>query len=261
MDWRSLILATCVSGVSIAVPSKIPPAKNSLKQLPVEMSQQQLQQQTAAISLRIRSAQKVVGTGIAIYKQGSQYAVVTNEHVLKAGKAPYQIQTPDGKIYQATEVKDVNFKGNDLAMLRFTSSIEYTTAKLGKLPPKVGDDVFAGGFPFAEEGKKDRGFVFKTGKVWQVLDKALEGGYQIGYTNDIEKGMSGGPLLNVRGELVGVNGVHAYPLWGDPYQYQDGTQPSATLREQMSKYSWGIPIGTFQDSVLPEKSKLTETPL
>ncbi|MCU0546587.1 MAG: serine protease [Oscillatoriaceae cyanobacterium Prado104] len=257
MDWRSLILATCISGISIMLPAQIPPAKNSLKQLPVEMSQQQLQQQAAAISLRVRSAGRVVGTGIAIRKQGSQYAVLTNEHVLKAGKAPYQIQTPDNKIYQATEVKDANFKGNDLAMLRFTSSVEYTTAKLGALPPKVGDEVFAGGFPFAGEGEKDRGFVFKTGKVWRVLDKALEGGYQIGYTNDIEKGMSGGPLLNARGELVGVNGVHAYPLWGDPYQYKDGTEPNAALREQMSQYSWGIPIDTFKE-LAPTAFEMTD---
>ncbi|NJL69183.1 MAG: trypsin-like peptidase domain-containing protein [Richelia sp. CSU_2_1] len=247
MDWRSLIMATCISGISVMLPSQIPPAKNSLKQLPAEMSQQKLQQQAAAISLRIRSGGRVVGTGIAIRKQGSQYAVLTNEHVLKAGKAPYQIQTPDNKIYQGLEVKNANFKGNDLAMLHFTSSVEYTTTKLGVQPPKVGDAVFAGGFPFADEGAKDRGFVFKAGKVSHVLEKALEGGYQIGYTNDIEKGMSGGPLLNAGGELVGVNGVHAYPLWGDPYQYKDGTEPAPALREQMSKYSWGIPIATFKE--------------
>ncbi len=246
MDWRSLIAATCISGISMMLPVQLPPAKNSLKQLPIEMSQPRLQQQAESIAIRILSSGKVAGTGIAIRKQGSQYTVLTNEHVLKAGKAPYQIQTPDRKIYQAIEVKDANFKGNDLALLRFTSSgTEYTTAKPGTLP-KVGDEVFAGGFPFAEEGAKDRGFVFKNGKVWRVLDKALEGGYQIGYTNEIEKGMSGGPLLNSRGELVGVNGVHAYPLWGDPYQYKDGTEPNAALREQMSKYSWGIPIDTFK---------------
>ncbi|NJK70548.1 MAG: hypothetical protein HC941_32270, partial [Microcoleus sp. SU_5_3] len=40
MDWRSLIMATCISGISVMLPSQIPPAKNSLKQLPAEMSQQ-----------------------------------------------------------------------------------------------------------------------------------------------------------------------------------------------------------------------------
>ena len=259
MDWRSLIMATCIGGISMMLPAQLPPAKNSLKQLPVEMSQQRLQQQAESIAVRIRSSGQVAGTGIAIRKQGSQYTVLTNEHVLKAGKAPYQIQTPDNKIYPATEVKDANFKGNDLALLRFSSSLEYTTAKLGAVP-KVGDEVFAGGFPFSEEGSKDRGFVFKTGKVWRVLDKALEGGYQIGYTNDIEKGMSGGPLLNARGEVVGVNGVHAYPLWGDPYQYKDGTEPNAALREQMSKYSWGIPIDTFKQ-LAPSAFEMTTNSL
>ena len=86
----------------------------------------------------------------------------------------------------------------------------------------------------------------------------MEGGYQIGYTNDIEKGMSGGPLLNARGEVVGVNGVHAYPLWGDPYQYKDGSEPNAALREQMSKYSWGIPIDTFKQ-LAPSASEMTNS--
>lgn len=257
MDWRSLILATCISGISMILPAQLPPAKTPSKQMPVEMSQQQLQQQAKSIAVRVRSSGQVAGTGIAIRKQGSQYTVLTNEHVLKATKAPYQIQTPDNKIYPATFVKDANFKGNDLALLRFTSSVEYTTAKPGAVP-KVEDRVFAGGFPLTEEGQKDRGFVFKTGKVWRVLDKALEGGYQIGYTNEIEKGMSGGPLLNVRGEVVGVNGVHAYPLWGDPYQYKDGTEPNAALREQMSKYSWGIPIDTFKQ-LAPSASEMTNS--
>lgn len=78
-----------------------------------------------------------------------------------------------------------------------------------------------------------------------MLEKPLEEGYQIGYTNDIEKGMSGGPVLNRAGEVVAVNGMHAYPLWGDPYVFKDGSHPEQSLKQQMVRYSWSIPIQTF----------------
>jgi tetratricopeptide (TPR) repeat protein/S1-C subfamily serine protease len=75
-----------------------------------------------------------------------------------------------------------------------------------------------------------------------LLDKKLQGGYQIGYTNEVEKGMSGGPVLNIQGQLVGINGIHAQPLWENPYVYEDGTQPNDTLKQRMKSSSWAVPI-------------------
>ena len=74
------------------------------------------------------------------------------------------------------------------------------------------------------------------------MDKALEEGYQIGYTNDVKKGMSGGPLFNTRGEVIGVNGKHAFPLWEAPDFYQDGSQPCEPLQELITRSSLAIPI-------------------
>ncbi|HAJ64669.1 MAG TPA: serine protease, partial [Cyanobacteria bacterium UBA8543] len=79
------------------------------------------------------------------------------------------------------------------------------------------------GFPFAMDWSDSMGFVLTTGQVSLLLNRALVGGYQVGYTNEIQKGMSGGPILNRQGKLVGINGMHKYPLWGDPYIYKDGS--------------------------------------
>jgi Trypsin-like peptidase domain len=80
------------------------------------------------------------------------------------------------------------------------------------------------------------------GKVVFVLDKALEEGYQIGYTNEIQKGMSGGPVLNEAGELVGINGIHANPIWIIDTLYEDKTLPNDDLQKAIPLYSWAIPV-------------------
>ncbi|HAZ45779.1 MAG TPA: serine protease [Cyanobacteria bacterium UBA11369] len=249
MKWQTLTLVTCVGTWIIAMPASAPQvsvsALNTLQQqASTQLSGEQLQSLAKSLTVKILS-QEVLGSGILLQKQEEVYTIITNAHVLRAGDPPYKIETPDGKIYAAVVVKTAKFEGNDLSLLQFRSKSDYAVAKLGATP-QAGDEVFAAGFPFTASPTKDRGFVFRTGKVWRVLDKALEGGYQVGYTNDIEKGMSGGPLLNRRGEVVGINGMHAYPLWGDPYIFKDGSEPEPALREQMSRYSWGIPMETFK---------------
>jgi serine protease DegQ len=89
-----------------------------------------------------------------------------------------------------------------------------------------------------------KGFKFTTGKISLIASKALEGGYQVGYSNNIEKGMSGGPVLNGKGEVIAVNGMHQEPLWGDPYIYQDGSKPKSSLFSMFSRSSWAIPMET-----------------
>ncbi|MDF0554881.1 serine protease [Kamptonema sp. UHCC 0994] len=183
------------------------------------------------------------GSGILLQRQGKVYTVVTNRHVLNLGEKPYIIQTPDGQIYEANlPSRNMPFGGNDLAILQFRSQDKsYAVASLkSSRTLSEGDRVFAAGFPF-----DGHGFILTKGRVSLLPDRALEQGYKIGYTNDIQKGMSGGPLLNRQGEVVGINGMHAYPLWGDPYVYKDGSLPSADVRDRMIALAFAIPIDTF----------------
>ncbi len=77
------------------------------------------------------------------------------------------------------------------------------------------------------------------------LNRPLEEGYQIGYTNNIETGMSGGPILNQQGYLVGINGRLKYPSGGiDTFKFTDGKFPRWSEFQQMEMLSWGIPIKT-----------------
>ncbi len=181
MDWRKLTLVVCIGSLSVTLSASTPvvsvfvPCISSDCQI---SPPGQLQQQAQSMTVKVLSAD-FLGSGILLQKQGSIYTVLTNAHVLQAGDRPYRVQTPDGKIHAAKLPKGLNFDQNDLALLQFqnTGTI-YTVASLGS-SPAVGDEVFAAGFPAAEE-EQTKGLAFTTGKVLLVLPKPLEGGYQSG---------------------------------------------------------------------------------
>jgi S1-C subfamily serine protease len=245
MIWRILKFVACIGGLSMLLSSSaasisISAKQTSITQPPTQLSAAQLQEKAAAMTVKILSTD-FLGSGILLNKQNSVYTVLTNAHVLRADNPPYRIQTPDGEIYQADVLKNINFQNYDLAILQFYSIKKvYSVATLGTVP-KVGEEVFIAGFPVEEESEKIS-FVFLGGKVSLVLSKALEAGYQVGYTNRLEKGMSGGALLNKQGEVVGVNGMHAYPLWDAPSVFVDGSQVEENLHQEIVGLSWAIPI-------------------
>lgn len=208
------------------------------------LAPEEVQRIAQSITVKVLS-NKTSGSGILVSKKGVTgkkediYSILTNRHVLMPGE-PYRIQTPDGQIHQANVVKDVNFKGSDLALLEFSSAKDYTLAELMSVSTlAVNQQVFAAGFvPDAEK------LVFTNGEISLLPDKAFQDGYKIGYTNNVQKGMSGGPILNQRGEVIGINGIIANPIWGNPYVFEDGSKPNDTEREKMSGFSWGIAIKT-----------------
>ncbi|WP_199247572.1 serine protease [[Phormidium] sp. ETS-05] len=223
------------------------PALNAVAQLRLAPALRQpapearLRQIAESITVKILyGAAEGWGSGIIVRSEGEVYTVVTNQHVLRGGTS-YQVQTPDGRIYSAQAIAISSFQDRDLAALRFRSLQTYQVATLATSAQlRIGDRVYAVGFP--AQNPTARGFYFTEGQISLVTNQAFIGGYQIGYTNPVEKGMSGGPLLNADGEVIGVNGMHAYPLWGNPYIFPDGTTPPVAMQEQMRLLSWAIPI-------------------
>ncbi|MBO3458817.1 serine protease [Aetokthonos hydrillicola Thurmond2011] len=263
MDWRKFTLFACLGSLSITLStwaanvnfSRLCHTVGCNSSQPEEpsnrLSIEQLQHQAQAITVKVMS-RDFLGSGIILRKQGPIYTVLTNAHVLQAGEAPYRVQTPDGRIYKAALPKNLDrlylgsLQGNDLAVLQFRSTGSvYAVSFLGA-KPAVEDEVFAGGFPSREDASQDKGFAFTAGKVSLVLPKALKGGYQVGYTNAIAKGMSGGPLINRLGQVVGVNGKHAYPLWDTPSVFADGKEADPALHQQIIHLSWAVPIETIR---------------
>jgi S1-C subfamily serine protease len=204
------------------------------------------------------------GSGVVIKHEGQTYTVLTNNHVVAdSPEDGYEILTADGNIYPADQINCVNGKNLDLALVKFTSPEDYQVVALPK--SKViseGETVYASGFPawhFVFQGKKltkmeetrnwgVKAFQLKTGTIKMHLDKTLPGGYQLGSTNDVFQGMSGGPTLNQQGELIGINGLLKYPFQGiKAFTFTDGTIPEKEDYLQMESLSWAIPIDNVLD--------------
>ena len=214
-------------------------------------SSKQISQHARRITVKVL-AEGLIGSGTLINREDNVYTVLTNDHVIQAGKPPYQIETFDGQIHAVVETREGSFfENNDIAVLKFESPAHYVVAQLAESSVREGEQVFGAGFPFASGSNQKESLRISKGWVEKVLNKPLERGYQVGYTNTIEKGMSGGPLLNRSGEVVSINGVHAHPLWESIYFFKDGTQVSQEQQESIGDYGWGIPIKIFKPLVLP----------
>ncbi|SIP99071.1 Do/DeqQ family serine protease [Alkalispirochaeta americana] len=141
-----------------------------------------------------------IGSGVVVRRQGDLYYVLTNEHVV--GQADQIIiTTTDDEEYTARIVGTDTRK--DLALLSFTASREIPLASLGDSDTlQVGDWVLAIGSPFGFQSTVTAGIVSAVNRR----------GGPIGNISDfiqtdaaINRGNSGGALVNLRGEVVGIN--------------------------------------------------------
>lgn len=246
--WKvsALALISCMSfawstKTVYSVEKQIPSADVKIAQNAEIWSEKIVRQKARAITVKVITGESW-GSGILIQKKGQAYTVLTNAHVLRMG-SNYQIQTPDGKIYRGQKIRSVNFNDRDLGLLKFNSNRNYAIASIAKSPLSVGDKTFAAGFPH-----QSKTWSFTTGKIEYILPKSFHGGYQVGYSNNILKGMSGGPVLNQRGELLAINGRHKFPLWGNPFIFEDGSTPNLQTRQKFEYSSWAVPVATFLNS-------------
>ncbi len=260
---QSLALIACMGSLlmlPMAESLSISRGKVSAQQPTPQLSPQQIKQLAQSITVKVSSGNNG-GSGILLKQNGGVYTVLTNRHVLEPGK-PIKLQTSDGKTYPGNVVQGVDFQGKDLIQLQFSSKEKYKVAELGNLATvAINETIYAGGFPFETNPSQTQGFVLTTGQVLLIPQRALKEGYQIGYDNDIRKGMSGGPILNRYGQLIGINGIHAHPLWGNPYVYEDGSNPTEAKRDLMSRYSWGIPIQTATSLASKGDSTVSKVPV
>ncbi|MEM1950135.1 MAG: trypsin-like peptidase domain-containing protein, partial [Candidatus Caldarchaeum sp.] len=141
-----------------------------------------------------------VGSGFVYDALGH---VVTNQHVVRGGTS-FRVVFSDGSTYSARVVgADVD---SDIAVLRIENPPEgLKPLRLGNSSElKIGEPVVAIGNPFGLEGTVTSGIVSQKGRLLPTgRGYSIPGVIQTDAA--INPGNSGGPLLNLKGEVVGVN--------------------------------------------------------
>ncbi|MFM6728217.1 MAG: trypsin-like peptidase domain-containing protein, partial [Dolichospermum sp.] len=145
------------------------------------------------------------GTGIIVNKAGNRYTVLTNHHVVRE-QGKYILITPDGKKYNFNSSDIKKLPDLDLAVVEFTSNDNYTVATLGdsdKLTEST--PIYNAGWSVNDSRCLKGCYRFYNGIINGISPNPQEG-YALIMSNNTLPGMSGGPILNAQGELVGING-------------------------------------------------------
>jgi putative serine protease PepD len=144
--------------------------------------------------------QQAEGSGFVFDNQGH---IVTNQHVVD-GAGTIKVRFPTGKTYTATVVGTDS--STDLAVIKINApASELKPIALGDSSTvQVGDGVVAIGSPFGLAGTVTSGIVSALGRTIQAPNQfSIQGAIQTDAA--INHGNSGGPLLNLRGQVIGVN--------------------------------------------------------
>ncbi len=137
-----------------------------------------------------------LGSGLIIDPSG---VILTNAHVVRDGRE-ITVRLHDGREYKATKVH-IDPKA-DLAVLRIEGADNLTAARLGNSDEaEVGDWVLALGNPFGLEGTVTAGNISAKGRGIGINER--ENFIQTDAA--INPGNSGGPLVNLDGEVIGIN--------------------------------------------------------
>jgi serine protease Do len=146
-----------------------------------------------------------LGSGFIISADGY---VVTNNHVVEHGGKEVTVTLDSGKEVKA-KVVGTDAK-TDLALLKMEEGSDYPYVKFAKTQPRIGDWVLAIGNPFGLGGTVTAGIVSAEGR--DIGSGPYDQFIQI--DAPINKGNSGGPTFNLKGEVVGVNTAIFSPSGG-----------------------------------------------
>jgi tetratricopeptide (TPR) repeat protein len=203
-----------------------------------------------SVTVMIQNAQNPQdsGSGIIIKRDGETYTVLTAHHVVQQSPA-YKVLTPDKKLYPMIQGLIQPLPGVDLALVQFKSAGSYSVAKMGdSAQSPSGSASFVAGFPGTTAVRSEPEYYFTSGEIAANGSRPNKDGYALAYSNPTLPGMSGGPVLNEQGELIGIHGRAERAERLQNSRFRDDI---AILK---TEFNYAIPINTFL-SLAPQVNK------
>jgi tetratricopeptide (TPR) repeat protein len=225
-------LSAAILGVSVALVQSL--SAQALTKIEVSKVAQR-------VTVMIQNAQnpKDAGSGIIIKREGETYTVLTAHHVVQQSP-DYKVMTPDKKLYPIVQGSIQPLPGVDLALVQFKSAGAYGVAKMGdSAQSPSGSASFVAGFPGTNEVRNEPEYYFTSGEIAANGSRPNKDGYALAYSNPTLPGMSGGPVLNEQGELIGIHGR------AERAEKLQNSQVSNSTYVLKTEFNYAIPINTF----------------
>jgi S1-C subfamily serine protease len=160
------------------------------------------------------------GSGFILDRSGH---VLTNFHVVEGANRGIKVMLSNKKSYDARVVG--TDKAHDLALLQIDAPNLQPVTLADSTELSVGQKVYAIGNPFGLAGTMTRGIISAIRPIRSADGAPIEDAIQTDAA--INPGNSGGPLLNSRGEVIGIN-----------------TMIASNGADQSSGIGFAIPINT-----------------
>jgi tetratricopeptide (TPR) repeat protein/S1-C subfamily serine protease len=159
------------------------------------------------------------GSGVIIAKEGNSYYVLTAKHVVENPKTNKRLSNPkiityDQDIHNLTSTV-VATGADDLAVIKFSSNNNYPLAQLAEYNLNNDGLVFVGGFPARQninsplwQWQLNSGVASdrELGQLATQNNESFSNGYDLVYSSVSYGGMSGGPVFDADGNVIGIHG-------------------------------------------------------
>ncbi len=140
-----------------------------------------------------------VGSGVIV---SHECHVITNSHVVTGfDEITVSFLQGGGTINRTAKIVDNNAE-NDLAIIKVLGQTDCIPAVLSSHHVNIGDSIFVIGSPYAYSHTVTKGIVSKVQRKLLLEGKSYHNMIQTDAS--INQGNSGGPLININGEVVGI---------------------------------------------------------